>query len=162
MNFENISFVCHHGKATALYILELCKHFQIDCYLINDWDFETEDLNIEFIKGFETLEALKADPIYINSDRNRKSMITTNRKLLENTSPEKIHFNVKRLENVIGYPYNDKNSLKIWNHITSDDFVVTDFLYPETLNLFLNIDKLHQGQDFDPQVVDGNDRLSVQ
>ena len=29
LNFENISFVCHHGKATALYIIELCKHFNI-------------------------------------------------------------------------------------------------------------------------------------
>lgn len=55
LNFENISFVCHHGKATALYIVELCKHFQIDYFLINDWDFDLADVSIQQIRGFADL-----------------------------------------------------------------------------------------------------------
>src|SRR5690554_321805 len=56
LNFENISFVCHHGKATALYIVELCKHFQIDYFLVNDWDFDLADISIAQIRGFADLK----------------------------------------------------------------------------------------------------------
>src|SRR5690606_34965495 len=85
LNFENISFVCHHGKATALYIVELCKHFQIDYFLINDWDFDLADISIAQIRGFADLNALQADPIYTGGDRTKKGMLTTNRNLIEST-----------------------------------------------------------------------------
>src|SRR5690606_32964666 len=79
LNFENISIVCHHGKATANYIIELCKHFKIDYFVINDWDFDEEELSIDAINGFSTLDELKEDNIYTES--NKKAMITTNWKL---------------------------------------------------------------------------------
>lgn len=142
LNFENISFVCHHGKATALYIIELCKHFNIDHYLINDWDFEADDLLIEDIRSFANIDALKADSIYTDSDANRKGMITTNRRLIDNTSINNIHFNVKKLETVINYNSDDKNSFKIWNLIRNPEFSITDDLFPNSLNIFLGIDKL--------------------
>lgn len=117
MNFENISFVCHHGKATALYIVELCKHFMIDYYVINDWDFDTVDVSLVHIQGYNDLLDLKASQLYTDSDANRKGMLTINRKLFESTADDKIHFNIKRLEEVIGYNSNDKSGLKIWNLI---------------------------------------------
>ena len=142
LNFENISFVCHHGKATALYIVELCKHFNIDYYLINDWDFDITDVSIEQIGNFIDLESLKLDSLYLDSDANRKGMITTNRKLMDSTSVNNLHFNVKKLETVIGYTSNDKNSLKIWNLIKDSTFNISSELYPHSLNVFLGIDKL--------------------
>ena len=142
LNFENISFVCHHGKATALYIVELCKHFNIDHYLINDWDFDITDVSIEQIGNFIDLESLKLDSLYLDSDANRKGMITTNRKLMDSTSVNNLHFNVKKLETVIGYTSNDKNSLKIWNLIKDSTFNISSELYPHSLNVFLGIDKL--------------------
>src|SRR5690606_37233612 len=75
MNFENVAIVCHHGKATANYLIELCKHFKVDYFVINDWDFETNELSIDAISGFLTLEDLKADELYTSSDK--KAMITT-------------------------------------------------------------------------------------
>lgn len=142
LNFENISFVCHHGKATALYIVELCKHFNVDYYVINDWDFETADVPLVSIQGYDDVADLKASPLYIGSDANRKGMLTTNRMLIESADVDKIHFNVKKLESVIGYGNDDKSGLKIWNLIQDDAFVISDDLYPETLNSFLNIDDL--------------------
>lgn len=142
LNFENISFVCHHGKATALYIVELCKHFNIKHYLINDWDFDIEDVSIEKIREFDDLASLKLDSLYLDSDPNRKGMITTNRKLIDSTSVNNLHFNVKKLETVIGYSSDDKSSLKIWDLIKSENFNITPELYPNSLNVFLGIDRL--------------------
>lgn len=142
INFENISFICHHGKATALYIVGLCKHFNIDYYLINDWDFEAAEVTLEAVKQFQNVAELKLSHLYLNLDPTRRGMLTTNRNLIESSSPENIHFNIKRLEEVIGYNFNDKSSLKIWNLIQNSDFTITEALYPDSLHIFLEIGNL--------------------
>ena len=149
LNFENISIVCHHGKTTALYLIELCKHFKVDYFVISDWDFEQDELSIDTINGFNSLEELKADLVYVNSGK--KAMITNNWNLLKTAESEKIHFNIKKLENVIGYAPDDKNSLGIWNILNSDEFIITDDLFPEKLKLFLglktNAEQLNNEED---------------
>lgn len=117
LNFENISIVCHHGKHTAYYLIELCKHFDVDYFVINDWDFELEELSLQEVSEFDSLEELKNSQLYIGSDK--KAMITTNYNLIKNASIDKIHFNIKKLESVINYNSNDKSSLGIWNVLQS-------------------------------------------
>ena len=70
LNFENISIVCHHGKTTALYLIELCKWFSIDYFVINDWDFEAAELDILTISTFIDIESLKEHKIYSENTRN--------------------------------------------------------------------------------------------
>src|SRR5690554_736825 len=159
LNFENISFVCHHVKATALYIIELCKHFQLDYFLVNDWDFDLADISIAQIRGFADLNALQADPIYTGGDRTKKGMLTTNRNLIESTIIDRIHFNVKKLEEVIGYTSDDKSSLKIWNHINNPGFIITDDLFPENLALFVGINNLTHVNPLQNIQVELNDDL---
>lgn len=159
LNFENISFVCHHGKATALYIVELCKHFQIDYFLINDWDFELADVTIDEIKGFADLATLHANPIYTLGDTTKKGMLTTNRKLIESTEEERIHFNVKKLETVIGYNSVDKSGLKIWNLIQDPAFLITDALFPDNLALFVGVNNLAPVNQIQNIQVELNDDL---
>ena len=137
LNFENISIVCHHGKATALYLIQLCKHFQVDYFVINDWDFEANELDVAAISGFDNLAELQANPIY--TDSGKKAMITTNWNLINTAGIDNIHFNIKKLESVIGYDSNDKNSLEIWNHINATDFEFSINLFPEKLSRFLNL-----------------------
>jgi len=137
LNFENISIVCHHGKTTALYLIELCKHFKVDYFVISDWDFEQDELSIDTVNSFKSLEELKADRVYVTSGK--KAMITNNWNLLKSVESEKIHFNIKKLENVIGYPLDDKNSLGIWNILNSQGFNITDNLFPEKLKLFIGL-----------------------
>ncbi|MCY4779266.1 hypothetical protein ORI89_06370 [Sphingobacterium sp. UT-1RO-CII-1] len=55
-----------------------------------------------------------------------------------------IHFNTKRLEAMIGYNHNDKNSFKIWNHITADEFEISDRLFPESFESFFLINELER------------------
>jgi len=141
LNFENISFVCHHGKTTALYIIGLCKHFQIDYFVINDWDFEAHELNQVQISDFQNLNDLKAHNIYIESDR--KADITNNWNLINTAEPDKIHFNIKKLETVIGYGFNDKSSSKIWAHVSSDNFNFNENLFPNSLVEFLNLSQFN-------------------
>lgn len=137
LNFENISIVCHHGKTTALYLIELCKHFQVDYFVITDWDFEQGELSLSNINDFNSLDELKDSSVYINSSK--KAMITNNWSLLQTAGREKIHFNVKKLENVIGYQQNDKNSLGIWNTLNSEEFIITEKLFPEKFKHFLGL-----------------------
>lgn len=137
LNFENITIVCHHGKTTALYLIELCKHFKVNYFVISDWDFEQDELSIDTINGFNNLEELKADLVYVNSGK--KAMITNNWNLLRSAESEKIHFNIKKLENVIGYSSYDKNSLGIWNILNTQEFLITDNLFPEKLKLFIGL-----------------------
>ena len=80
--------------------------------------------------------------MYIDSTANVKGMLTTNRKLIDSTSEDKIHFNIKKLETVIGYNNNDKSGLKIWNLIQNPNFEVLDNLYPQTLHDFLKVRNL--------------------
>ncbi len=137
LNFENISFVCHHGKTTALYLIELCKHFDVDHFVINDWDFELDELTINQVSGFDTLEELKQSDLYINSQK--KAMITNNWNLI-NATNNNIHFNIKKLESVIGYASNDKSSLGIWNLIenkTAEDF--NTMIIPNSLLEFIKL-----------------------
>lgn len=137
LNFENIAIVCHHGKATALYLIELCKHFKIEYFVINDWDFELDELKIEDIISFDTLSDLKLNNIYLESDK--RAMITTNWNLITSAGLNNIHFNVKKLEAVIGYDKNDKDSLGIWGIVNNNEFDVNDRLFPNKLETFIGL-----------------------
>ncbi|EKT4497760.1 ATP-dependent nuclease [Flavobacterium psychrophilum] len=138
LNFENISIVCHHGKTTAIYLIKLCKHFDVEHFVINDWDFETDELAISDVSIYGTFEMLKQSDLYKNSAN--KAMITNNWNLIDITNESNIHFNVKKLESVIGYASANKSSIGIWDLLQSK--VATDFnedLIPSTLLKFLEL-----------------------
>lgn len=153
LNFNNIAIIPHHGKITALILIKLCKHLGIDYFVINDFDFE-EDL-IEKL-SFETIGELKESDIYnaelenicvLNSkgeplsQKTKRGMVTTNWNLIKEASFEKIHFNIPKLESVLGYDSNDKNSAKIWRVIKE----TTEFgesIFPENLEEFLELNNI--------------------
>ncbi len=153
LNFHNISIIPHHWKATAIYLIELCKWFWLDYFIINDWDFETDfkdKINLDF-------DSLKSDTIWSNikSEKNTKNeertektikaMITTNKNLINSAWENNYHFNTPKLEKVIWYDFNDKSSVKIHNHITDSSFdYKKQDLFPEKLINFLEIDKIRE------------------
>lgn len=139
LNFENIAIICHHGKATANYLIKLCQHFNIDYFVINDWDFDEEDLEIDSILEFNNLNELKDSKIYTDSDRNRRGMITTNWNLINTAGIDNIHFNIKKLEDVIDYEHNDKASIKIWDLLNSESFKFDEKLFPKKLEKFIEL-----------------------
>ncbi|MHA2855496.1 hypothetical protein ACXZ7E_15985 [Paenibacillus lautus] len=153
LNFNNIAIVPHHGKITALILIKLCKHLGIDYFVINDFDFE-EDF-IEKL-SFETIEELKVSDIYnaelenihvINSkgeplsERTKRGMVTTNWNLIKEASFEKIHFNIPKLESVLGYDSNDKNSAKIWR-VLKETAEFGENIFPENLEEFLELNNI--------------------
>jgi putative ATP-dependent endonuclease of OLD family len=146
LNFRNISILPHHGKATALYLLKLCKHFGLEYFLINDLDFEVN--NITELNTFESLEELHQSNLYQNDGAterspNSKGMITTNFNLIKNAGLGKIHFNIPKLESVIGYENNDKDSLKIWSLLKQIDAFEENF-FPKNLSTFIEIDSIEE------------------
>lgn len=153
LNFNNISIIPHHGKITALLLIKLCKHFGLDYFVINDFDF---DENFIDKLNFETEDEYKDSNFYHNeiknikacnlkgeahSEKTKKAMITTNWKLLSEASPTQIHFNIPKLESVIGYTSDDKDSTGIWNRIAEiKDFDET--IFPAKLESFLELNKI--------------------
>ncbi len=144
LSFLNIAFVVHHGKATAYLLIELCKHFGLDYFVINDWDFDTDFIANLYV--FSDEDTLKQDNLYLKDgadDRssNTKGMITTNWKLLNSAGIDKIHFNIPKLEAVLGYLLDDKDSLGILNTVQTLASYPETFL-PSKLKTFLEFENL--------------------
>lgn len=154
LNFNNISIIPHHGKITALILIKLCKHLDLDYFVVNDFDFESDF--IDKLVQFKTEEQYKMDNFYKNEIKNielknskgeelseatKKSMVTTNWRLIKESSIDKIHFNVPKLEGVIGYNKNDKNSECIWQ-IIREMSRFNENLFPQKLVKFLELDKI--------------------
>jgi putative ATP-dependent endonuclease of the OLD family len=130
LNFKNISIVVHHGKATVLLLVKLCKHFGIDYFVITDWDFDENF--IQSLSEIKTEAELKRNSIYLGNNGAeitsiQKGMITTNWKLINYSELDKIHFNIPKLESVLGYEYDDKNSLKLWNLLIKTEIFTKEF-----------------------------------
>ncbi|MGO0906824.1 ATP-dependent nuclease [Clostridioides difficile] len=154
LNFNNISIIPHHGKVTALVLIKLCKHLGLDYFVINDFDF---DVNfIDKLVTFNTDDKYKESKFYLEevkkiearnikgeelSEGTKKGMITTNWKLIREAGINQIHFNIPKLESVIGYNQNDKDSIGIWKAI-SDIEEFGENLFPQKLIKFLEIDKI--------------------
>lgn len=159
LNFKNISIVVHHGKSTALLLIELCKHFGIDYFVINDWDFNVDF--VEAVNAFEQEDALKGSPLYLlendlERSATKKGMITTNWKLLKTAALSNIHFNIPKLERVLGYESDNKSSLGLWNKLNeSNDF--TAQFFPESLIVFLEINELINENVAAEPLVEDND-----
>jgi putative ATP-dependent endonuclease of OLD family len=149
LSFKNIAIVPHHGKPTAYAIGELCKHLQLDYFIITDWDFHTDFME-HLDKSFDDL---KKEAVWqkIIVEKNAKdsrrtettiqSMFTINQRLWKlSVNPEQIHFNIPKLEAVIGYSSNDKNSLKIWKLLP--DLKISEKLFPKSLDKFLEFDEI--------------------
>lgn len=157
LNFHNIAIIPHHWKITAVYLAELCKYFWVEFFLINDWDFWVDFIE-DISKDFEQIK-LRPDWNQIEkkvdnfSEQYReetiKWMITTNKKLSD-VSDWNIHFNVPKLEKIIWYDSNDKDSLKIFQIISENTFDYKNKkLFPDSLIQFLEIDKNFPNTDND-------------
>ncbi|MGI8316873.1 ATP-dependent nuclease [Halobacillus mangrovi] len=153
LNFNNIAVIPHHGKITALVLIKLCKHLGVDYYVINDFDFSNDFVNE---LNFDSEEEYKNSHFYRNqikdieeynskgerlSERTMKAMVTTNWRIVTESQESRIHFNVPKLENVIGYERNDKDSIGIWESLGNMEDI-SDTVFPQSLNQFLEIDNL--------------------
>lgn len=141
LNFRNISIIPHHGKPTALLLIDLCKHFGLEYFVINDLDFE--DNFITQLDNFENLPELKESNLYLDKNSTNRGMITTNWNLIKSANLNNLHFNIPKLESVLGYESNDKNSLGIWNKLNEIENFEENFL-PNKLASFLEFDSLEE------------------
>lgn len=141
LNFRNISIIPHHGKATALLLIDLCKHFGLEYFVINDLDFE--DNFITQLDDFENLADLKESNLYLDENSTNRGMITTNWNLIKSANLNNLHFNIPKLESVLGYESNDKNSLGIWNKLNEFENFEENFM-PKKLASFLEFDSLEE------------------
>jgi putative ATP-dependent endonuclease of OLD family len=146
LNFRNISIVPHHGKATALLLIDLCKHFGLEYFVINDLDFNENFINQ--LNRFETIEDLKESDLYLNENGelrspNKRGMITTNWNLIKNAHLDNLHFNIPKLESVLGYEPNDKNSIRIWTKLNEIENFESNF-FPVKLSSFLEFDSIEE------------------
>lgn len=146
LSFLNIVIIPHHGKTTAHLLIALCNHFNLDYFLINDWDLDI-DLVSE-LSQIQDLETLKASQLYkmdglIERDKDSKGQLTTNWNLINKAKKNQIHFNIRKLERVLGYEPEDKSSIGIWNKLnTLDSF--SEAFFPPQLEEFLEFNHIEK------------------
>ncbi|WP_188066562.1 ATP-dependent nuclease [Brevibacillus brevis] len=155
LNFNNIAIVPHHGKITASILIKLCKHLGIDYFVINDFDFEDD-----FVSklSFKSIDELQESDIYKDklvdikafnskgeplSDKTKRAMITTNWRLINESSFDRLHFNIPKLEAVLGYNSNDKNSAGIWKTI-KETSIFGEEIFPRKLEEFLELNNIQE------------------
>lgn len=153
LNYENIVIIPHHWKSTALYLIKLCQHFWIDYFVINDWDLEGITYEQISDDNINSVEMLHNQSFYTSLDttseelsqedkkknKTKKSQITNNFNLLKVAEKDNIHFNIPKLEGILGYNSNNKDPIKIYKKITSSDFQISEELFPESLASFLDL-----------------------
>lgn len=144
LSFLNIAILVHHGKATAHILIDLAKHFGLDYFVINDWDFDTNFITP--LSKFGNESDLKQDDLYLKEglgDRSStsKGMVTTNWKLINSAGLGNIHFNIPKIERVLGYPSDDKNSLAILN-IVKGITNLSETFFPQKLRNYLELNNL--------------------
>lgn len=132
LNFKNISIIPHHGKATVSLLVELCKHLKIEYFVITDWDLDENF--IEKLSEYQSETSMKDSELYQESSK--KGIITTNWKIINSVGLDKIHYNIPRLEEVIGYESNDKNSIRIWKTLQKIDEFDSN-IFPDNLKKFI-------------------------
>ncbi|RZJ99906.1 MAG: OLD family endonuclease, partial [Flavobacterium sp.] len=137
LSLNNISILAHHGKTTAFYLIELCKWLKLDYFIIADWDFENDF--VEELSGFSTLDVLRENDLYKFSSQ--KQDLTINWRLIKNAKDNQIHFNIRKLERVIGYERDDKNSVGIWN-ILEEMETFSPLFFPVKLETFFELNRL--------------------
>lgn len=137
LNYNNIVIIPHHWKATAIFLIKICKHFKIDYFVINDRDFEENKLSIDEVKNASQVSEIS---LYNTIDSNHKWMITTNFNLLKEADEWKIHFNVPKLEAVIWYDKDNKSPIWIYKTITDENFEIKESLFPLELQQFIWLD----------------------
>ncbi len=156
LNYENIVVIPHHWKSTAIYLIDLCKHFWIDYFVINDWDLEEVAYEQISDNSIDSLEELHSQVFYTSLDttssevseeikkknKSIKSQITNNFNLLKKAGKENIHFNIPKLEVLLGYNSNDKDPIKIYQKIKSSDFQISGNLFPQSLASFLGLNEI--------------------
>ncbi|MCK5332597.1 AAA family ATPase [Candidatus Parcubacteria bacterium] len=164
LNFHNISIIPHHGKSTALYLIEVCKHFGLDYFVINDWDFENDDLSFDTISEFDSLENLQTDKVYTLRSGIEKGKITNNWNLINKAGKDRIHFNTPKIEKIIDYDSDDKNSLKIWEKLNDIGFSFNENLFPENLEKFLELYLLEFDNFNNPEkhIISGQDDIRIE
>lgn len=153
LNFNNMTIIPHHGKITALVLVKLCKHLGLDYFVVNDFDFNDDFIDRLYFKSEEDFKNSDFYKFEINkikaynikgeelSEKTKKAMFTTNWKLVRESNANNIHFNIPKLEYVIGYSANDKDSTGIWNTISKMNSFGEE-LFPLKLVSFLEIDKI--------------------
>lgn len=140
LNFQNIVIIPHHGKSTVHLLIKLCKHFNIDFFVITDFD-----LNIDLISELSTYKNevdLKKSYIYNNPKyKGKKGIITINWKIINEVGLDNLHFNIDKLETVVGYNKSDKDSFNIWKLLNETENF-NEALMPIKLIEFLNINEI--------------------
>ena len=146
LNFHNIAIIPHHGKWTAYCIAKLCNHLKVDYYMINDRDFDEDfidkiDKDFDILYKIEKIKNQTNAKWHIYEEKIIKWMITANKMLFENAFEWQIHFNIPKLEAVIWYNSDNKNSSKIYKKLLETDNFLND-IFPDSLNIFLKIDQI--------------------
>jgi putative ATP-dependent endonuclease of OLD family len=143
LSCKNIAILPHHGKDTSAILIQLCNSFEIDYYVIHDWDIADKAIDLNSYDSSNTL--LKGRD---------KCQMTKNKKIYDLVkNKQNIHFNQPKLEGVLGFElkkdseleYKRKNTMELWAKLkkfSSNNNQYPVEFFPVSLRTFLGITKM--------------------
>ncbi len=129
---KNIAIVAAWGKDSILTIIDLCKLFKIDFFVIHDWDLDNDDDPNLLPEGATDEEKKK--------QTTDKQQWTKNNKILEKIEKEGLrHCNKKNLEEVLNIERNQKGTIAIYQKLKDKNLEDVQRKYPNLVsNSLLN------------------------
>jgi predicted ATP-dependent endonuclease of OLD family len=108
LEYNNVSIVAAWGKDTLKSIIQLCKLFEIEFFVIHDFDIQT-DCDI-------TIPSTEPGSVYSGLGSNEKAQYTKNFNIFMEAGIENIHHNKPNLEGVLGIT--DKGTVSVYQNLS--------------------------------------------
>lgn len=123
LDYNNISIVAAWGKDTILSIVQICKLFEIEYFVIHDFDL-LNDCDI-------TLPQTDSKSVYGTLNASEKAQYTKNYKIAVEAGIENIHHNKPNLEGVL--QIHQKASISVYNIVSGKTIAEMSLQYPKFL-----------------------------
>jgi putative ATP-dependent endonuclease of OLD family len=139
LEFHNVSIVAAWGKDTLRVVVQICKLFNIDFFVIHDFDIPNDCDN--------TLSIDHPESVYSSLSPSEKAQYTKNLRIISEAGVEKIHHNKPKLEGVLSIQ--NKSSASVFEAVKdkSLDEIMKQFpkFLPQTILDFLGPPKSNAG-----------------
>jgi len=128
-NFEanNTAILAAWGKDPIISLIQLCQRYQIEFYVIHDWDLSNNDLDIyQEPKSYNKYALLPSE---------EKSQFTKNFKIASQINDRsKLHHNKLKLESVLRIKDSDKGAMSVFNALEKKNLKEIMTAFPEFIN----------------------------
>lgn len=126
LDYSNVSIVAAWGKDTLQSLIQVCKLFEIEHFVIHDFDLN-KDIDISIPNSDKQSE-------YKGLEKEEKQQYTKNFKIFTLAGGANIHHNKPNLEGVLGIDKKNKGASSVYGNLSGKTITEVVKTYPNFLN----------------------------